>query len=62
MGKLKQPRVPEYAESDGMGAYIRKLVIFLKEYCMGSWREIENQRREIDALKEEIAALKGDGA
>ena len=31
---FKQPRVPEYRESEGMGRYLHTLVLFLKDFCM----------------------------
>lgn len=35
---FKQPRVPEYRESAGTGKYLKDLTIFLKDFCLNSWR------------------------
>lgn len=60
---LKQPRVPEYRESDGTGQYIRSLILFLKDFCMDVWTanrqresEIEELRREVDSLRSAAGA------
>lgn len=34
---FKQPRIPEYRESDGAGRYLRALALFLKDFCMDCW-------------------------
>ena len=51
---MKQPRVPEYREADGVKAYIKPLILFLKDFAMAAWTA-NNQR------KNEIAALAGKG-
>ena len=51
---MKQPRVPEYRESDGVKVYIKALILFLKDFSMAAWTA-NNQR------KKEIAALTGKG-
>ena len=35
---FKQPRVPEYRESEGTGKHLRSLTLFLKDFCMESWK------------------------
>jgi len=51
---MKQPKVPEYREADGVSAYIKALILFLKDFSMAAWTA-NNQRRK------EIAALAGKG-
>ena len=54
---FKQPRVPEYRESDGTGKYIRSLVLFLKDFCMDVWTANREQRREIDEIRVRLSEL-----
>jgi hypothetical protein len=35
---FKQPRVPEYRASAGTGKYLKDLTIFLKDFCLNSWK------------------------
>lgn len=39
---FKQPRVPEYRESEGTSSYIRKLVLFLKDFCLDCWTAVRS--------------------
>lgn len=48
---FKQPRVPEYRESEGTGKYIRSLVLFLKDFCMDVWTANNQRSGEIDAVR-----------
>ena len=54
---FKQPRVPEYRESEGTGKYIRSLVLFLKDFCMDVWTANQERRREIDAIRARLSEL-----
>ena len=56
---FKQPRVPEYRESDGTVRYIRSLVLFLKDFCMDVWTANNQRTGEIEALRREVDTLKG---
>lgn len=58
---LKQPRVPEYRESDGTGRYIRSLILFLKDFCMDVWTANQQRESEIEALRREVDSLKASG-
>ncbi|MGN0775384.1 MAG: phage baseplate protein [Candidatus Ventricola sp.] len=51
---LKQPRVPEYRESDGTSRYIHSLVLFLKDFCMDVWTANRQRESEIGAVKNGI--------
>lgn len=37
---------------------IRELILFLKEFCMETWKIVIRQGEEIKALREEIAAIR----
>lgn len=54
---FKQPRVPEYRESDGTGKYIRSLVLFLKDFCMDVWTANNQRTGEIDAVKGGLSGI-----
>lgn len=48
---MKQPRVPEYRERAGASAYLKTLVMFLKDFTMATWEKLERQEKEIEDLK-----------
>lgn len=54
---FKQPRVPEYRESEGTGKYLRSLVLFLKDFCMDVWTANRERRREIDEIRVRLSEL-----
>ena len=54
---FKQPRVPEYRESEGTGKYIRSLVLFLKDFCMDVWTANNQRSGEIDAVKGGLSGI-----
>ena len=54
---FKQPRVPEYRESEGTGKYIRSLVLFLKDFCMDVWTANKQRSGEIDAIRARLSEL-----
>lgn len=54
---FKQPRVPEYRESEGPGKYIRSLVLFLKDFCMDVWTANRETSREISEIRERLNAI-----
>ena len=54
---FKQPRVPEYRESEGTGKYIRSLVLFLKDFCMDVWTANQERCREINAIRARLSEL-----
>lgn len=47
---MKQPRVPEYRESEGVKAYIKPLILFLKDFTMAAWTANNQRKKEIEAL------------
>ena len=54
---FKQPRVPEYRESEGTGKYFRSLVLFLKDFCMDVWTANQERCREINAIRARLSEL-----
>ena len=58
---FKKPRVPEYRESDGMGRYIKSLLLFLKDFCTDVWTANRQRESEIEALRREVDSLKAVG-
>ena len=54
---FKQPRVPEYRESEGTGKYLRSLVLFLKDFCMDVWTANQERCREINAIRARLSEL-----
>lgn len=42
---FKQPRIPEYRESEGTGKYLRSLVLFLKDFCMECWVAVRSLQK-----------------
>ena len=54
---FKQPRVPEYRESEGTGRYLHTLVLFLKDFCNDVWTANRERRREIDEIRVRLSEL-----
>ena len=54
---FKQPRVPEYRESEGADRYIRSLVLFLKDFCLDVWTANRETSREISEIRERLTEL-----
>ena len=48
---MKQPRVPEYRESEGVKAYIKPLILFLKDFTMAAWTANNQRKKEIEAIQ-----------
>lgn len=44
---FKQPSVPEYRAEEGMEAYVRTLILFLKDFCLEAWAESRRQKNTI---------------
>ena len=55
---MKQPKVPEYRDGDNMRDFIRRLILFLKDFTMAAWTANNQRKKEIEALKKEIDSLK----
>lgn len=48
---FKQPRVPEYREGEGTGNHLRNLTLFLKDFCMESWKTAMQVQKKITDLE-----------
>ena len=55
---LKQPRVPEWRQGEELRAYLRTLILFLKDYCQDVWSAIRQTEKRLEALEKENARLK----
>ena len=53
----KQPRVPEYRESEGISRYMKPLILFLKDFSLASWKANTQRMREIAAVNVRIDEL-----
>ena len=61
---FRQPRVPEYREGEGLAAYMRQMILFLKDCTMAAWAANGRRIKEIRALEARVKALeeeKGGG-
>lgn len=58
---FKQPRVPEYRGEDGMQAYIRTLVLFLKDFCAEAWMQSRKQQKAIEEITQKLEKMRLDG-
>jgi hypothetical protein len=47
---MKQPRVPEYREADGVQRYLKALTLFLKDFCMEVWTSAKNAKNGVYAF------------
>lgn len=47
---MKQPRVPEYREADGVSRYIKSLILFLKDFASEVWTANNLRKKEIEAI------------
>ena len=54
---FKQPRVPEYRESEGAAKHLKALTLFLKDFCADAWKANEQRRKEAEELKKRVEAL-----
>lgn len=54
---FRQPRVPEYRENEGARAYMRPLVMFLKEFATAVWTELVRINKEHAEIKKRLEAL-----
>ena len=55
---FKQPRVPQ--ETGGtLAAYVRKLTMFLRDFCMARWNADRLKDAEIEKIKKRLDALEG---
>ena len=49
---MKQPRVPEYHEGEGLGRYMRALILFLRDFTMEVWRAVDTLEKRVKSLED----------
>lgn len=54
---FKQPRVPEYRESEGVSKHLKALTLFLKDFCQDAWKANIQRKQESEELKKRVEAL-----
>ena len=45
---MKQPRVPEYREAEGVSRYLKSLILFLKDFTSEAWTANNQRKKEIE--------------
>ena len=55
---FKQPRVPQMSEGANLYAFVREIVLFLKDFCLESWTQSKRHREEIEKIRQEIEQIK----
>lgn len=55
---FKQPRVPQ-EDGGALAAYVRKLALFLRDFCVASWNADRMKDTEIEKIKKRLDALEG---
>ena len=43
---MKQPRVPEYRESEGVPRHLKALTLFLKDFTLETWKSTQTLSKE----------------
>ncbi len=57
---FKKPKLPEYRESEGAGAGLKRLILFLKDFCMDCWVTTMGLKKQVDALGGALSDTTGD--
>ena len=56
---MKQPRVPEYRESEGAAKYLRALNLFLKDFCMDAWTANRLAEKRVPKVEYPVTSVNG---
>jgi hypothetical protein len=48
---MKQPRVPEYHEGEGLGRYMHALILFMKDFTMDVWTAVTALEKRVKELE-----------
>ena len=56
---FKQPRVPEY-RGEGTEAYLRKLTLFLRDFCQEAWVQCRMQEKAVNEIRQQVKKLRMD--
>lgn len=54
---MKQPRVPEYREADGVQRHLKALTLFLKDFCMEVWTADRNTEKGLSGIKYPVTSV-----
>lgn len=54
---MKQPRVPEYREADGVQRHLKALTLFLKDFCMDVWTADRNTEKGLSGIKYPVTSV-----
>lgn len=54
---FKQPRVPEYRESDGAAKHLRALTLFLKDFCQDVWMASRNTDKGLSGISYPVTSV-----
>lgn len=49
---MKQPRVPEYHEGEGLGRYMHNLILFLKDFTTDVWTSVTALEKRVKQMEE----------
>lgn len=55
---FKQPRVPQMSEGTNLYAFVREIVLFLKDFCLEAWAQSRRHSEEIEKIREEIERIR----
>ena len=58
---FRQPKAPEYREGESTKAYMRLLILFLKDFTTAAWAANGRRKKEIAALEKRVKALEERG-
>lgn len=53
----KQPRVPQMREGTNLAAFMREIVLFLKDFAMETWTTVRSHDEEIRKLRAQIEEM-----
>lgn len=56
---FKQPRVPEFHKGEHVDSIVRRLILFLRGFCLAVWKANNERKNEIEDLKRRLDELEG---
>lgn len=56
---FKQPRVPEYRESEGVSKYLKALALFLKDFCQDAWMANGQTNKAVGSIRVPVISVCG---
>lgn len=55
----KQPRVPQLRDGVSLYDYAKELMMFLRDFCMASWRADKRRDEQMEEIDGRLRALEG---